>query len=787
LSDEPRMQASPSYAAGQLWRALESARSHPDREVRRRAEKKVGRWQAILSGMASGELTVGSRTPVVDTPAWVTLEVAHGGFATGRYLAEAALSEQETVLLESLAERPSGSTDRERLNLWFLSDAGLAMLRDALSSGRYRVEVPEEGAFLIVAWLVEKGHHEIALDLISELRPLMARLRFTPRFRSQPRPAGAVVHRQTAGEVAAALHQAEVDLQIQAMRDTLSVWHPLLDRLVALWAETVDGELPALVDGQVAGGWPCRVWPADWPARRAQWFADLRSATAQYPRSGRHHHPKSNFSRLRLALEAAGEGGRHLSARDVGWVRRALANTVTKHGAPGTERRAALRATQAAIASQPTHAELAHIIAGRLDRYPADGGIPLVDPLVAEIGPAEAADSRAVGASIPDHLVWKVTRALDAPIEDLVERGVISSGEVLARVLPQITSEVVAANLADPGLAGVYGQVYAAFRRRRSLLLLNLEHQVGFEELPWIGALAPFRTSSDSARRGAARTLRQATLLALTAFPQAVLPNPLVREMSALGTRAELTLPLVEEVAADIFTGRFTTKWRAAAAIASEVMAGTLYARYYDLPGAEFWAASPAVRGQRQRWFTRRRVKQTAEDFAALCAERAREAQGGDTGTSVAANGTVLEQSQILTTHNLAVLVATLDLGDQLVELAPGLADQTLRWIIKRQSQPWTEDPTTLQMIKNTAYGWRQAIFYLSFCSTGAQRDAIEQLRELLPAAGPAAGLEMAIDGLAHIVAGGRFTADGRISSGPGRRFLGWSVGRHWLMPATTR
>ena len=56
-------------------------------------------------------------------------------------------------------------------------------------------------------------------------------------------------------------------------------------------------------------------------------------------------------------------------------------------------------------------------------------------------------------------------------------------------------------------LSGLYGQAYAAFRRRRSLLLLNLEHQVRFDELPWIAALQPFRADSADTARAARQAL----------------------------------------------------------------------------------------------------------------------------------------------------------------------------------------------------------------------------------------------------------------------------------------
>ncbi|MBY8851889.1 hypothetical protein K7G98_27835, partial [Saccharothrix sp. MB29] len=235
-------------------------------------------------------------------------------------------------------------------------------------------------------------------------------------------------------------------------------------------------------------------------------------------------------------------------------------------------------------------------------------------------------------------------------MDELVRLGVITSGETLAVVLPQLTSRLLSAAIDDPVVAGLHEQTYTAFRRRRGLLLLNLEHQVRFTELPWVDALAPCRSPEPDDAGAARRALRQAAVLALTAFPHALLPNPLVTELRTLAEQAGLELPLVEEVAADIFTGSFTTKWRDAAAVASRLLAGTLYANYYDLP-----AEWPEPRRESLRW-----GKRTAEDFSELCRERA-----GTPGGSVAANGMVLEQSQILTTHNLAALVDGLDLTDE--------------------------------------------------------------------------------------------------------------------------
>ncbi len=487
MPHEPLAGADPGYALHQLQHALQVAATSDDAAVRQSAAAKVDRWRAVLDGMASGHLTVGSRTPVRDTPAWVTLEVAHGGFATGRYLAEQPLDDAEAARLRELPTLP-GETDRERLNLWYLSDAGQDELIAAMESEKYALDLPEHAALLVVALLIARGRHEQALDLVADLRPLLHRLRFTPRLTKRVNAAGTLVHLEPIGVVAEALRAVATPKQVRTMHEALRVWNPLYDDLVALWTDTVDGDLPHLVqqdDGpRVDGGWPCRHFPRDWSTRRADWLSRYGQALQDSPVGTRHQHPKSNFARLRAALEECPDGSSGLSARDAGWVRRALANTLTSDGVPGSERRAALRSMQAQVAARPTRSALAHVVAGRLDRFPADGGLPSLDPLTVDVSREELPEL-AADEPIPPELAAKLERALEASVDELVERGVISSGDVLARVLPQITAHYVSAGISDRTVASLHAQAYASFRRRRSLLLLNLEHQVRFEELPW--------------------------------------------------------------------------------------------------------------------------------------------------------------------------------------------------------------------------------------------------------------------------------------------------------------
>ena len=763
-----------SYCWMRVSKAIQTLNTHPDFRVRNRAQQKIKRWNAFYTAVMEGKLTIGSRTPVTDTPAWVTLEVAHGGFATGRYLAETEIEEDELHLLANVPAEVVGATARERLNVWFLSDQGLAYLTSLITTRKYRIDLPEHGALLVVAWLFDNGLDEQALDVIIQLRPLMHRLRFYPYMEDAHRSRGSVVRLDSIQEVATRLQNIVVSKQIDKMHTTLNGWTPLYDRLVSLWLETVEGPPPHLQKGTIIGGWPASKWPAKWGERREKWLQDYRHACTVWAKTGRHHHHKSNFSRLLKALVQWQPDGKLLSG-SVASIRLALANTVTKHGLPGSESREKLRQTQRQIGARATYAQLAHLLAERMLQFPKAGGLSSLDIITMKT--TEEEQSRVpFGSEVPPHLIRKASRALEAPIAELVERGIISSAEVLAIVLPQITAQVSAIGIQDTALRDVYGGVYAAFRRRRSLLLLNLEHQVSIDELPWVKALDSLRTTSSGAEVLAIQTLEEAAQLAISGFPHTILPNPLIREFASLGKSARLNLPFVYEVAADIFMGTFSQNWLRAAKVASKFLHGTLYAKYYDLPSPDEFE-SGSLSECHQQW-----GQSTATGFAALCHHRSKEAIFSDT-RSVARNGVVLEQSQILTTHNWALLIKEMGLRKTIQQQAPGLLDDIFTWFVRQYCQPINSPyRTKLQMVKNTAYAWRQAIFLLSFVTVEQQADKLYQLQRMVQESSSPYKQQVnrVIEGALWVSWGCRFDDQGQMENG--RRLLGWSVGRHWVL-----
>ncbi|HYI56977.1 MAG TPA: hypothetical protein VEX66_02335 [Microlunatus sp.] len=86
---------------------------------------------------------------------------------------------------------------------------------------------------------------------------------------------------------------------------------------------------------------------------------------------------------------------------------------------------------------------------------------------------------------------------------------------------------------------------------------------------------------------------RRVAALAVDAFPVTILPNPLITELTTLYATGDNSLPLTEELAADIFMGRFSDKFRSAAQVAGAELRGSLYARYYGIDYDEVLALSP--------------------------------------------------------------------------------------------------------------------------------------------------------------------------------------------------
>lgn len=668
--------------------------------------------------MADGTLRIGSRRPLVGLPAWVTPRVVRGGFATGKAAAAIPPAEDERLRAQQLGIK---ATRHAIFESW-LTPEGLAELEVLLETGAYNVGFPEHAVLLSVAALLRHGADDSVRALLDEVSPLAGSLRFSP-YPGAPSPLRpGQVSRWTARQVAGALERARVNPRVAAEREALTVWLPLTDKVVAFWAGIV--EAPTFGEGRI-------------DEARAL-VADYDRAARQHTRCRKYRRPGENLPILIDALRQAIDGQ---GTWPPGRVRHALSRIEAKRGLPGSKRSDDLRARQAVAACRPLHVEVAVVVADRVARLRGDVGLTDFPAASAPISDNEATDVVPAGTPLPASALRTLRLGLVSDLEELITLGVVPSAEVLASLVPQLTAGQVASSADDPLVGALLAATYRAFRRRRSLLLLDLEQQVRFKELPWVAALQGL--TAGGPLDDPLVLARRLGSVVLDAFPGTILPNGFIREYSTLLDMAQVRLPLTEELAADIFMGRFAPKFQQAAKVAAGLLRGSLYERYYGIDyTAVLGLPEPDGHGNVGEF-----DRMVAEDVPA--------------GRSVAASGQIIERQQILTTHNLAVLVKLgVQPGRSWAELAHHAAGRSFQLLELARNSPWP-----LPAIKNAAYAWRQAVFFLPICGDDTAADALRDLPGATP--WPAARI---LDDLTRCLQGEPVTP-----------FTGWTQGPHWV------
>jgi hypothetical protein len=171
-----------------------------------------------------------------------------------------------------------------------------------------------------------------------------------------------------------------------------------------------------------------------------------------------------------------------------------------------------------------------------------------------------------------------------------------------------------------------------------------------------------------------------------------------------------------------------------------------------------------AARGGPGAFYTA--LPSSGADFDQLCLDRAGY-RGKWKWGRVAAGGMVIEQAQILTTHNLAIAVHV-GMDQRWEDLARRAFDTVLQLTarIHGNSRP-------LGTIKNAAYAWRQMLVFLSLSASPFIEYALQKLSEQPSTVRER--LDPALLGLMAVMDGGRAT------DGESRRFLGWTTTRHWM------
>src|SRR5690606_5360718 len=149
------------------------------------------------------------------------------------------------------------------------------------------------------------------------------------------------------------------------------------------------------------------------------------------------------------------------------------------------------------------------------------------------------------------------------------------------------------------------------------------------------------RIKNLSTRKLARQTLQEVTRLALVSFPHALLPNKLFQQLRALIEQAKLDLPLIDELAADIFMSDISGKFVRSSKQAARLLSGTLYQTYYGIDDEQVLQLREPENVKSRLPFRRSRLAQ--DEFATLCSARAGVVYSG---WDPATNGMLIEQQQ---------------------------------------------------------------------------------------------------------------------------------------------
>lgn len=404
--------------------------------------------------MEQGTALYGSRAPLVDVPEWVTLEVGTGGFATGQYLAGGALTDYERWLVTSIPGIRPGF-ERLDLNTWHLTDEEIEALQKQLENNDYRVDVPEEAALLSVAWLLGKQRTEEARKLIMSIAPFFEHLRFFPMVSDGMPLAAAEVHILNVGDIKKLLSKLPAQQRLAVQKRVVATRLTLYDAAISLFLLTYQDD------------WPCRQYPEGW-------LEQANTLNSQFDATDSNDilniEPfRDRVGELYALLRLCSRDPASLTGRQVGRIRRIVNDFVCKHGHPESEDHFQYREMQRRQVAAPEHHLIAKVVSERLTSYSISEGISDFSPLLEPITSEEATSFSLIsGAAIPPAVRRRLERCRKGNITELIDKGLITSGDTVAQVLPAMTAEICSAGFRDTTLRMLSVATYRAFRRRRS-------------------------------------------------------------------------------------------------------------------------------------------------------------------------------------------------------------------------------------------------------------------------------------------------------------------------------
>ena len=223
-----------------------------------------------------------------------------------------------------------------------------------------------------------------------------------------------------------------------------------------------------------------------------------------------------------------------------------------------------------------------------------------------------------------------------------------------------------------------------AFMTRRSIMLLDVDGQVRASEVPWIGVLQRVLKIDEHSHASREKGLAWLLGMSINTFPHCMVPNETLR----LIRECKPEIPVLEELAVDIFTGRLVPKFgRTCELAAKQLGTDSAYCRYYGGYLSQLWGRKSISSADLVEWAGR----------------------GLDAGMYTVRNGMLLERVRVATCFNMLLPLSVLsDDFDW-----RGAALKTWAFIIRLGITE--REPCLLRSdIRKLVQAWNLLLFYVS-------------------------------------------------------------------------
>ena len=386
-----------------------------------------------------------------------------------------------------------------------------------------------------------------------------------------------------------------------------------------------------------------------------------------------------------------------VGAKRGSFVRTTVTNAVNKYGIPGT----------------PQYKERFGLIELAMKRT-AERIVYLKDVIrrLKASGPSPVGVPAAVMATILGDL--EKSPFYKGDVETILKRAILkpiqeraTSPELLAELcMPLMT--MVAVGVPRHGepqfLRTILQRMMQAFMTRRSIMLLNTEGQVRASDVPFIAVLQRVLKVDEHSKESRLDGLKWLMTTYLDTFPHCMMPNEILR----LVRECNHDIPVLEDIASDIFQGHLVPKFGVVCKLAANLLGpDSVYGQYYGDNLSQLWKRRAITSADLVKW-------------AGWGLE--------DVYPDTTKNGMTLERVRVATCHNM-VMASSVVSGDFLFTLGLGFdwrgaALKTWKFIVRlgiTERFPWL----LRSDIRKLVQAWNLLLFYLSRYVIALQKQQI--------------------------------------------------------------